>query len=814
MKFINLKIVCGIACITGAFYSQIFAPEHSIHYNPLFYSCANPQDYNPLPGSGPFGYLKPAFTDIDPAHPEAYFRVMIIFVQFANETGAEISWWPPGYPPVYMNEMIAVSRRDPIGGNWWDNYSGINETLSDYWFEQSRGRFHVIGVAYSVVLDHDKSYYESNGKFSRVNEDVYEKLKRTYSIDWREFDKWKIDAPNSQSAIFKFEPDGYVDMIYKIHRSHAPRVNMPAGGVAALGGTESQGIDYLVDTANNIFINGAFFDHGSGITMSPGFGGSEFDSTYLPYAPLTKEGVLSFSGHEHGHYLFGWNHTAYGKMSGAGAPYGVDECLSPWESVYLGYMLPRKVDYSVTNYSIGDFSSRHSNDTGEVLEVPVSLTDPEEVFLIASRRKVSSYDRIMWGDTAHGYPYRVINPEYGKGVYIYHAPYGHSVYPRNLDQECADGVYSWSFQGYVHPDWSNEQNVEYYKRISVSYDNDQSAGSLTCADGKSVFTWFGIGKLHDCIGCDGTDRIFTNKIDIWTSREFQGDRWDAWNVGYNEMFSPYSSPSTKMWANEYSGIFIWYHNFDSVLNKAEFKIFRAGYGGMSEDSILANTPPSKPMGITAGFTECVDGYKYPKIYWLHNMEPDMTNSSISNTDKKSYYIYMAVSDNHNEPPVQYSLVDSVKIHSDSTPYFIDYSNPVWCTGYDSSYVVLRYEITAIDAGGWHSVKSDFASVICSTGLVVNIGGKNTKALRFELMQNFPNPFNPTTRINYTISVEGKVSLVVYDLLGREVKVLLDEVKKAGRYFAEFNGVNLPSGVYFYVLKGPSYTKAKKMVLLK
>lgn len=83
-----------------------------------------------------------------------------------------------------------------------------------------------------------------------------------------------------------------------------------------------------------------------------------------------------------------------------------------------------------------------------------------------------------------------------------------------------------------------------------------------------------------------------------------------------------------------------------------------------------------------------------------------------------------------------------------------------------------------------------------------------------LSQNYPNPFNPSTVINYQIASPGKVSLKVYDLLGREVATLVNEEKAAGNYKATFNAMNLPSGVYFYRLQTATYSNTKKLLLLK
>jgi hypothetical protein len=90
---------------------------------------------------------------------------------------------------------------------------------------------------------------------------------------------------------------------------------------------------------------------------------------------------------------------------------------------------------------------------------------------------------------------------------------------------------------------------------------------------------------------------------------------------------------------------------------------------------------------------------------------------------------------------------------------------------------------------------------------------------FSLYNNFPNPFNPITKINFNIPSlirrgAGVVLLKIYDILGREVTTLVNEKLNPGKYEAEFDGSNYASGVYYYKLETEYYTKTKKMVLLK
>jgi hypothetical protein len=85
---------------------------------------------------------------------------------------------------------------------------------------------------------------------------------------------------------------------------------------------------------------------------------------------------------------------------------------------------------------------------------------------------------------------------------------------------------------------------------------------------------------------------------------------------------------------------------------------------------------------------------------------------------------------------------------------------------------------------------------------------------FALMQNHPNPFNPTTAINYTLPVAGHVSLKVFDILGKEVATLVNGVQDAGAKIASFNASQLPSGIYFYTLRTQNFSATRKMMLLK
>lgn len=101
-------------------------------------------------------------------------------------------------------------------------------------------------------------------------------------------------------------------------------------------------------------------------------------------------------------------------------------------------------------------------------------------------------------------------------------------------------------------------------------------------------------------------------------------------------------------------------------------------------------------------------------------------------------------------------------------------------------------------------------VITSAALVAD----NRQPLRFELAQNYPNPFNPITTITFTLPRTGAVTLTVYDVLGREVREILDEVRSEGSHTVSFDASSLASGMYFYRLQYGEQSMVKRMILLK
>ncbi len=98
--------------------------------------------------------------------------------------------------------------------------------------------------------------------------------------------------------------------------------------------------------------------------------------------------------------------------------------------------------------------------------------------------------------------------------------------------------------------------------------------------------------------------------------------------------------------------------------------------------------------------------------------------------------------------------------------------------------------------------------------LVNINYEPPLPEYYYLSQNYPNPFNPTTIINYELPISGFVSLKVFDILGREIAVLVNEERSPGIYQVELSSENLSSGIYFYTLNSGAFSKTRKMTVIK
>jgi predicted outer membrane repeat protein len=218
------------------------------------------------------------------------------------------------------------------------------------------------------------------------------------------------------------------------------------------------------------------------------------------------------------------------------------------------------------------------------------------------------------------------------------------------------------------------------------------------------------------------------------------------------------------------------------------------------------------------------------IFW-GNYPDQISIQSSNNTNISMLYV------DYND--IQFGI-DSIRINDtfsvlnwgtgniDSYPLFLDTLNndyhlqdlsPCIATGIDSIEILgMWYYCPSTDIEGNPrpnpaGSKPDMGAFESQYLVQVEEKGSSLPTL-FELFQNYPNPFNPSTKIKYSVPHSSNVVIKIFDILGREIQMLVNEEEPVGTYEISWNAANLPSGIYFYQLKAGSYLNTRKTILLK
>jgi len=278
-----------------------------------------------------------------------------------------------------------------------------------------------------------------------------------------------------------------------------------------------------------------------------------------------------------------------------------------------------------------------------------------------------------------------------------------------------------------------------------------------------------------------------------------------------------------------------YANSDSTL-KDSLSLFDDGLHGdlLSNDGIYGGyIPPQQTEDFYSLGVSTIDNltnkyFNTPDICKFTTAGPVVLDSITwsYNSSFKYYVIKPYIHNNGNDFTISNPLVELTSDDPWITSILGPYTYPSLPPGGTTTGAMFRVIVDStfhgyfnfkarIGVDGWYYW-------VDSTTIVTNVEEElNELPTEFALRQNYPNPFNPTTTIGFGIPEKGNVKLSIFNILGEEIKILLYEEKEAGYNSIDFNGSDLPSGVYFYQLKaGPStssgqvFIDTKKMILLK
>ena len=149
-------------------------------------------------------------------------------------------------------------------------------------------------------------------------------------------------------------------------------------------------------------------------------------------------------------------------------------------------------------------------------------------------------------------------------------------------------------------------------------------------------------------------------------------------------------------------------------------------------------------------------------------------------------------------------------------------------GSDTSFTVIdtsdgnstEYVDTNVEQGAYtyrvKAYKDSMESLYSNEASLTLVGIQEEEQLptHYSISQNYPNPFNPTTKINFALPKTALIKIIIYDLLGREIRTLINKKLEAGYHEINFDAYNLPGGIYFYRIQSGYFIHAKKMILLK
>jgi hypothetical protein len=245
--------------------------------------------------------------------------------------------------------------------------------------------------------------------------------------------------------------------------------------------------------------------------------------------------------------------------------------------------------------------------------------------------------------------------------------------------------------------------------------------------------------------------------------------------------------------------------FNEKLSKPVFIRADKNYIYLYDDSTSAEIPLLNISGTLTFDDTVYFGPKQETAYnvWISGME----ERSKFGQDIKTISHYLFELDT-----LEFVGSDSYKIGISDKFGFVDFSQTYWIidNGGDAANQFtynrfsFKYTLGSCNIGG----------VVYGDRIGVEPDDEPNAPKSFSLTQNYPNPFNPSTTIEFAVPKQTRVKLTVFDVLGREISVLANDVYSAGNYKATFNGSNLPSGVYLYRLETGSYSQTRKFILLK
>ena len=674
-------------------------------------------------------------------------RILVVFAKFPNdnwnstEPGSQATQYWDGNlwtKPYWANDIIKPNTSN-IG----------NSNITAYYRDASFGKFMVIGDVYPdlYIFQHPSTYYhpDSNKHIGYATKELLLSIDR--NVDFSLYDKFDPEDIDDDGNLR--EPDNRVDFVLIVFRFFKGTDPYTGSGFAALGGSNKKfdNINDEITTDENMIISADF----------PGSGAIATQLTPWGY---------NISVHELGHYLFNWHRDHMGLFNLMNK--NGNSFISADEREAMGWGPSAIVPTSNSTHTLQDYGT-----TGQFIK----LTKGRYTYYLENRRRINYHLSNQWCLWNY-FSYQPFTAQSPDSMLLIHRYYNSVV--------SANGRWNW------------KMSEQYPTKYIVDTFNNGRAANIFFTDKPNKYDGTTIFNLREMNAVSWQTGLPFAKTK--TAFHIGGDSNSCFDVGYNQVYSPWSNPGIEIEGNDSFAVEITGKDND---------------GNLIVNVYLTNIiqgAPSKPQYLKIS-KQFIDDSKFrPRLDWYKNREPDI----------QKYLIYRGYIATPGVEPTYYYLGETTdSTYLDQSLYLYRGQGGSGICQYE--FQKYAYRVVAVDNTDKNSVKSERDSISgysdpcapeeSSTPKEMETKNREIK-LKFSLSQNYPNPFNPVTSIKYTLPNDAIVNIKIYNILGQEVKVLENSFKLAGEYIMQFNGSELTSGIYFYRFTAGNFTEVKKMLILK
>ena len=461
------------------------------------------------------------------------------------------------------------------------------------------------------------------------------------------------------------------------------------------------------------------------------------------------------------------------------------------------------VSSSIYDYKNPVFSNDYNGSFSEYYWLFYERHNGASSEIIARKMRYSSYDEeIVITNTSNALN---INPTYDGGMLVWQSNVRGNW---DLYYSVLSGS-NWSSPARIDSSSADETNP-YVKNNNLSQNFSYVAFKKNNSIGfKRFVTSSGIWDNDTIVTAGSNEDItpiimegnFSNQSVIYFLRKYSGgmtrlnqkvfyDNYNGGNVTWENTFEIYQPNPQNNLSTSYSFSEFLTYSYDTLGAR---HILISSLNGQNFKGVVTKNVPGKHIRGKGSLMPIITD----EITYYFSAFSTLSRSS----DSLSFTFINRPGSGNNNPQFK-----KIYIGDTSTVVRFDVSQPI----FQQSWYFYRIKTV------WEKTSGGRTSLVESymTDLISEIENNNTTADGFYLKQNYPNPFNPVTNLEFGISDLGFVSLKVYDALGKVVRTLINENKPAGYYNIEFDGSDLPSGIYFYRLEAGEFSATNRMILLK